>query len=198
MTTTDAVRLFLALNCPPPTRRAIFDATAPLRTAAPSLAWVAQPNLHLTLKFLGERPEAEAAPLARALDAVAAAHAPVAMSLGGLGAFPNQRRPRVVWLGVAPDPKLELLHHDVEAACEALGYEVEGRAFRPHVTLARVRPGRRGGQPDAGAARALADAAREVQFRGSAVVETLDLMQSELGAGGSRYTVLHAAPLRPR
>jgi 2'-5' RNA ligase len=192
------VRLFLALNFPALLRRAIFDATASLRAAAPALAWVTEPRLHLTLKFLGERPDDAVAPLARALDGVGAAHGPVTMSLGGLGAFPSQRRPRVVWLGVAPDPKLELLHHDVEAACEALGYDVEGRAFRPHVTLARVRPGRRGGQPDAGAARALADAAREVQFRGSAVVETVDLMRSELATAGSRYTVLHAAPLRPR
>ena len=194
------MRLFLALNFPAGLQRAIFDGTAPLRAAAPGLAWVAEPRLHLTLKFIGEQPDDAVAPLARALDGVGAAHGPVTMSLGGLGAFPNQRRPRVVWLGVAPDPKLELLHHDVETACAALGYEVEGRAFRPHVTLARVRPGRRsgGGEPDAAAARALADAAREVQFRGSAVVETLDLMRSELGAGGSRYTLLHAAPLQPR
>jgi 2'-5' RNA ligase len=194
------VRLFVALNFPTALRRAIFDAIAPLRAAAPGLAWAAEPRLHLTLKFLGERPDDAVAPVARALDRVGEAHAPVTMSLGGLGAFPNQRRPRVVWLGIAPDPKLELLHHDVEAACASLGYEVEGRAFRPHVTLARVRPGRqRGvGELEAATARALAGAAREVQFRGSAVVETLDLMQSELGAGGSRYTVLHAAPLRPR
>ncbi|HET7458090.1 MAG TPA: RNA 2',3'-cyclic phosphodiesterase [Gemmatimonadaceae bacterium] len=194
------MRLFLAINLPAPLRRAIFDATAPLRAAAPSLAWVAEPNLHLTLKFFGERPESEATSLARALDAVASGHAPVTLALGGLGAFPNQRRPRVVWLGIAPDPKLELLHHDVEAACAALGYELEGRAFRPHLTLARVRPARGGAErPGAdAAARALAGAAREVRFRETAVVETLDLMRSELAAGGSRYTVLHAAPLRGR
>lgn len=190
------MRLFLALNFPASLRRAIFDATAPLRAAAPGLAWVAESRLHLTLKFLGERPDDAVAPLVGALDDVGATHPPVTMSLGGLGAFPNQRRPRVVWLGIAPDPKLELLHHDVETACASLGYELEGRAFRPHLTLARVRRG--GGEPGAEPARALAAAAREVQFRGTAVVETLDLMRSELAAGGSRYTVLHAAPLRPR
>ena len=193
------MRLFLALNFPASLRRAIFDATAPLRAAAPGLAWVAESRLHLTLKFLGERPDDAVAPLVGALDEVGATHSPVTRSLGGLGAFPNQRRPRVVWLGIAPDPKLELLHHDVETACAALGYELDGRTFRPHLTLARVRPGRRGGgEPAAEPARALAAAAREVQFRGAAVVETLDLMRSELAAGGSRYTVLHAAPLRPR
>ena len=61
------------------------------------------------------------------------------MVLQGIGAFPNFRRARVVWIGVEQEPRLELLHHDLELACEQEGFEVEGRPFRPHITLARVR-----------------------------------------------------------
>jgi 2'-5' RNA ligase len=190
------VRLFIAINLPGAERRAIAEATAPLRDAAPSVGWVDETRLHLTLKFIGERPADAAAALAAALRGAAAPHAPLTLEIGGLGAFPTKRRPRLIWLGVAPDPKLELLHHDVEAACAALGYDVEGRAFRPHLTLGRVRQHARGGAGvDAAAAAALARSAREVQDRWTAEVRSVDLMESVLGKGGPRYTLVDAAPL---
>ena len=113
------------------------------------------------------------------------------MRLAGMGAFPNFRRARVVWMGVEQDPRLELLHHDVEVACETLGFEVDGRPFRPHLTLARVKdrlPEER--------ARALSRAARRVDFNADVVVRSLDLMRSELGPGGSTYSTIASAPLR--
>jgi RNA 2',3'-cyclic 3'-phosphodiesterase len=184
------VRIFLAINLPPGERRAIRGATAPMREAARGISWVDEDNLHLTMKFFGEQPEEAVPPLRDALaGAVRDADAPE-LALGGLGAFPNLRAPRVVWLGVGADPRLELLHHDVERACAALGYEVEGRAFRPHVTLGRVRE-RLSGE----AARALAAAAREVRYASTVRARSLDLMASRLGAQGARYTVLAAIPL---
>ena len=110
--------------------------------------------------------------------------------MSGAGAFPNFRKPRVVWAGVDPDPRLELLQHDLEARCAALGYEVEGRPFRPHLTLARVK-----GPVPAGPLRALADAARDLTFEDEVDVESIDLMHSTLSSAGPRYARLHAAPL---
>jgi 2'-5' RNA ligase len=191
------VRLFIAINLPDAERRSIAEATAPLRDAAPSLGWVDESRLHLTLKFLGEQPDESVGALVTALRGAAARHTPLALEIGGLGAFPTKRRPRVIWLAVAPDPKLELLHHDVEEACAALGYDVEGRAFRPHLTLARVRQHSRGGGApvDAAAAAALARSAREVQDRWTAEVRSVDLMESVLAKGGPRYSLVDAAPL---
>ena len=94
-------------------------------------------------------------------------------------------------MGVDQDPRLELLHNDIEVACEALGFAVEGRPFRPHLTLARVKhplPEDR--------VRALTDAARGVDYGVDVTVQSLDLMQSELGPGGSRYSTVASAPLR--
>jgi 2'-5' RNA ligase len=115
------------------------------------------------------------------------------MSLGGFGAFPNFRRARVLWLGVEGDARLELLHHDVELACEAAGVPVEGRPFRPHVTLGRIR------SPIAvERARALARAARGVPFSATQHVAAITLFDSVLAPAGARYRRLHAAPLGGR
>ena len=113
------------------------------------------------------------------------------MSPGVIGAFPNFRRPRVVWMGVSPEPKLELLHHDVEAAAAKLGFEMDGRPFRPHLTLARVKPR----STEAEILRALARAAKHIEFTEELFVESIDLMQSDLSSAGARYRVLASAPL---
>jgi len=200
------VRLFLAINLEPTIRRAIIDATSALRDAAPTLSWVGEARLHLTLKFLGEESESIVGPLSQSIDRVAQRHRTFPMQLGEIGAFPNFRRARVVWMGIEREPRLELLHHDVELACEQHAFELEGRAFRPHLTLARVRD-----RTDVEELRMLSRASKQVEFGGESMVRSVDLMQSVTGkkseggrttAGGresrgSHYERLHAAPLRP-
>jgi RNA 2',3'-cyclic 3'-phosphodiesterase len=185
------VRLFLAINLPSAVRREIFDATSALRDAAPDLAWVSEPRLHLTLKFLGEQPEAAAGVVRAEMDVVADRHKSLAIRLGGIGAFPNFRRSRVVWMGVAQEPRLELLHHDVETACEKIGYEIDGRAFRPHLTLGRVK------HPlDEARARELSRAGKRITYDTEVLVESVDLVRSELSGQGSVYTVVSSSALR--
>jgi 2'-5' RNA ligase len=185
------VRLFLAINIEPAVRRAIVEATAPLRAAAPSLRWGDEGKLHLTLKFLGEQDAPVGPALGESLDAVALRHRRFTMRVGDVGAFPNFRRARVVWIGVEREPRLELLHHDVEVACETHGFELDGRAFRPHVTLARV-----GERPSEDEMRALWRASKLVDFTNDCDVRSIDIMKSTPTAGGSSYETLHAAHLR--
>jgi len=161
-----------------------------MRAAARGVAWTTEERLHLTLKFLGEQPEHAVASVSDALGRLTPAHAPMPLRLAGFGAFPNLRTPRIVWLGVDNHAKLELLHHDVERACADLGFELDGRAFRPHITVGRVRD-----RLAPGVARDLATAARQVEYTGMVQVATVDLMASELLQGGPRYTVLAAMPL---
>jgi 2'-5' RNA ligase len=184
------VRLFFAIELHEALREALDHAIAPLRAAEPELAWVRAEKLHLTMKFLGEVDDAGAARLAAAAEAVAARHRPFEMTLGGVGAFPNFRRARVVWMGVESDPRLELLHHDLELACGEAGFEVEGRPFRPHITLARVRA-----PLVLDRARPFARAARRVAYAASDEVRALALLESALGPHGTGYRRLHAAPL---
>ena len=188
---TAPLRVFLALNLPAPVRGAIAAATAPMRAAAHQLAWFEEEDLHLTMKFLGAQPSAAVETLRRALAPALARIVPVTLDVGGLGAFPDLRAPRVVWMGVAADSRLELLHHDIELICAAEGYELEGRPFRPHITLGRAR--------DAlaeGPARALRSAAKMVHHATRVPVDSVEIMASRLEAGGVRYTALESVALR--
>lgn len=188
------MRLFLAINPDADARRAVIDATSGLRDAAPTLSWVDAARVHLTMKFLGEQPADIVPPLGTLLDQVVTRHRRFPMSIGEVGAFPNFRRARVVWMGVHRDPRLELLHHDVEVACLQLGFELEGRAFRPHLTLARVRD-----RTAVDELRRLSRASRKVRFEGSTDVRSIDLMRSvtDADAGHARYECLHSSALRP-
>jgi 2'-5' RNA ligase len=122
---------------------------------------------------------------------IARTHVAPAVHLGTVGAVPTFRRPRVIWMGIEPEPRLELLHHDVELACDKLGHELEGRPYRPHLTLARVRHP----LPD-DQLKTLRLAAKRIRFSDEFFARTLDVMQSVPGPGGSNYSVLVAAPMR--
>lgn len=161
-----------------------------MREAAPEATWVREENLHLSIKFFGELPDTAPRELATILTSVASAQQPLDLRISGLGAFPNLRAPRVVWMGVQHDPRLELMHHDIEATCAANGYALDARAFRPHITLARVRD-----EMPLSNARALAVAARAVGYKGVQQVSALSLLESTLGPAGPRYTRVASIPL---
>ena len=184
------MRLFIAINLPESERHALHESTAPLRTAARSVTWVAPDCIHLTMKFLGERAAEDVPMLREAVATVARRFQPLRLDVSGVGAFPHLRAPKIFWIGVAADPKLELLHHDLEVACEALGHDVEARAFRPHITLGRVKR-----EVSAEQVAAMARMATNVRYRGTIDVRSVDVMQSELSSAGPRYTVLAAVPL---
>ena len=186
----ETVRLFLALELPAPLLDELEQAVVPVRDEFRGFSWVRPGKRHLTLKFLGEVENSRLDGLAAAADQVARRHRPFAMEIGGIGAFPNFRRARVLWLGVEQEARLELLHHDVEVACESVGFEIEGRAFRPHITLARVRS-----RLDTDEARRLTRAAKKVDFSATAPVEEITLFESTPGQGGSHYRRLHVARL---
>lgn len=185
------MRLFLAVNLDLGVRRALLEATAPLRTAAPTLSWVDESRLHLTLKFLGEQSEGVVPQVSASVTEVADRHKQFTIRLKDVGAFPNFRRARVVWLGIERDPRLELLQHDVEVACQGLGFELEGRTFRPHLTLARVKD-----RTEIEELRQLSRASKRIDFEEETEVESIDLMLSKPNGSAVRYERLHAAPLR--
>ena len=155
--------------------------------------WVAPAGAHLTIKFLGAVGRGRVEALEGALRSVAGAHQPFLLRTGPPGAFPNPRRPHVIWLGLTgPLDRLAALHGDVERALGDLGFPPEDRPFRPHLTLGRVREGAR---PDDFSG--LDAAFEEIRRQASAPVpvDALHLMRSHLGSGGARYTTLVTAPL---
>ena len=190
---TASRRLFLAIELPGDLLSAMEAAIEPLRVEAPSLAWTMSQSRHLTIKFFGDVAPDRAESLAQMVDEVSRSHRPFAIHLAHVGAFPNFRKARVVWLGVEHESRLELLQHDVEVAAESLGFELEGRAFRPHLTLARVRE-----VLDVDRARRLARAAKKVDFTASVDVAELTLFESTLAPTGARHRRIHAATLGGR
>jgi 2'-5' RNA ligase len=187
------MRLFFAIELPEDVQDLLDEATTGLRAEAPDLAWVHREKRHLTLKFLGDVADDALPRLAEAADHAAARHGALDMSVREIGAFPNFRRARVVWIGVEQERRLELLHHDLELACEAAGFEVEGRPFRPHITLARVR------SPLAvDRMKSFARAARSVRVHATVPVRQITLFESTLAPSGARYRCVHSATLGGR
>ena len=138
------MRLFVALNLPAAVRQAAWAAVEPLRAAAPSgVTWVREDALHVTLRFLDDRSPEFAADLASRLTGALTRAALPRVELATVGAFPDLRRPRVLWLGGPTNSALTELYHHVEHSCSALGVEAEPRPFRLHVTIGRVRQGAR-------------------------------------------------------
>jgi len=185
------IRLFFAINVPPDCRERIAGEALPLREAAPSVAWIRTPLLHITLKFIGEREETVVESLAGTAREVAARARPLRLAFSHFGAFPNLRRPHVVWLGITTGAdELARVAMDLDGACEALGVTPESRPFRPHRTLGRVKRALSKRE-----CTALAQAARGASSQETVTVNSIDLMRSDLGRTGPAYTVLASAPL---
>ena len=176
----------MALNLPDATRRALWAATEPLRDLDLPVKWVRPDGIHLTLKFLGETDDARGPELVAALRRAATGARVLPVAVEGFGAFPDPAHARVVWVGMAAEPALELLQHAVEREFAPLGFPTEGRAFRPHLTLGRAKRDAR-----AGAFGELEPALAGLTFAETVVLESVDLMRSTLQSAGAVYEMVH-------
>jgi 2'-5' RNA ligase len=183
------VRLFVAITLPDDVRRDILRAAEPVRRLGLPVKWVEVDGIHLTLKFLGEVVTGRLSELVAGVERAARRARAFTLPIGGFGAFPTAARARVVWVGCEAVPALELLQHDVEREFATLGFPLEGRPFRPHLTLGRAKRDARNGVPG------LAEPLARLVYQGEVVVRSVALIESELSAAGARYTVRHAAAL---
>lgn len=185
------MRLFLAVDLGGDLRERIHRDAAALREAAPSVAWVRATSLHITVKFLGEVADATLPGLVSAVGEAAARHPVFKMELQGVGAYPNSRRPRIVWLGAVEAGAMASLARDLDLACASLGFPREDREFSAHVTLGRVKQAL--SPPALRSLTAAADAAGAAY---DLLVDAVKVMRSELTPQGSRYTEMASLPLR--
>ncbi len=194
MTTRDEeLRLFVAIELPNNVRDALGRLQTELRRCGlERLRWVRPEGIHLTLKFLGETPSDRVPAIKEALAGAAEGMRVHSLSLGRAGTFGGNRNPRVLWVDLTGDSQtLDSLQSRVDEALARIGFPREGRAFAPHLTLARVRP--EATREDAGplqtALASLSVPATEFQAR------EVSLMHSTLGPGGAVYERLAAFPL---
>lgn len=182
----DTWRIFCAVEVPPVVRQRVLQHIESIRKAVPDAkaSWSRDANIHLTLKFLGDITPAAVTKLSSAAARAVAGLAPFPIQFKDTGVFPNQRQPRVLWIGVTEaSNKLTELHARLEAEAAKEGFEREGRRFHPHLTAARLR------QPVN--ARALAEAHQRLGFAPVEIlVSELLVIRSELSSAGSKYTVI--------
>lgn len=176
------MRLFVAIELPEELKREIGKIQEQLRKSGADASWTRPEGLHLTLKFLGEV-EKSRVPAIRDALAVTQGTGAIRVEISGAGAFPNERVPRVLWLGVQGDlERLGTLHEAVGQAMTALGFERDERKFSPHLTLGRIRfPQPRDNWQER------IEAIRDVKLAGFEAGK-VSLMKSELKRDGAVYT----------
>ncbi len=131
------MRLFVALDLDEEILLRIQKYISSVAGFAPDLRWVRPESLHITLKFIGERPQGEIDRIEEALGSVQAPSFPVVV--GRYGFFPNAKFPRAFWTGVEAEAALTILVSAIEHTLAPLGISRENHPFSPHITLARGR-----------------------------------------------------------
>jgi 2'-5' RNA ligase len=188
------IRAFIAIDLPPDVQDCLEQVSANLKeqVGEKSVRWVSVPNIHLTLKFLGDVSENNLDVLKEIIRAEAALQKPMEFSVGRLGAFPKMVRPRVIWVGVEAPQELVSLQRGIEVRTAKVGYPKDKRKFSPHLTLGRVS---RNATP--GEVREIGEvlSASKVGFLGVARVPEIHLFRSDLKPTGAVYSKLFSAPL---
>lgn len=189
-----AVRSFIAIPLSSEIHKKLGQVSHTLRQNLPAVPvrWVNPDNIHLTLKFLGDVSLSNLEILQNILASEINTYPQFEISVGELGAFPNQRRPRILWIGVKSPPELKEMQFNIETNLERLGYPREDRPFSPHLTLGRLN-------------RNVSDQDFEkitkvlttlnVGFLGADRVKEVNLYRSDLKPGGAVYTRIFTAHL---
>ena len=188
------IRAFIAIDLTVEIHKRLDEIIAMFKSQLDNVPvrWVPAVNIHLTLKFLGDVSVTNLKVLTDLLKTEVAGHRPFEVSVGGAGAFPNNRRPRVIWVGVEAPPELMLVQGGVEAAMARIGYPREERSFSPHLTIGRV--SRSANSNDIHAISKVLDSNR-IGFLGATCVREICLFRSDLHPSGAIYTILRRFPL---
>ena len=153
------------------------------------IKWERPEKLHLTIKFLGGTEETVIPDVIDLVSQSAKATRPFVIDIGGTGAFPSVRNPRILWLGVSESTGvLKDLAVSIDNGCTELGFEPETRAFKPHLSLARIRDPRHAGEIGT---RHAANEFGPFRFTCNEIV----IYESHLGRVESTYERLHTAKL---
>lgn len=146
------------------------------------VSWVRAENLHITLRFLGEISAASVGDLKKVAEVAVEGLAPFEVKLDKLGAFPDLRRPRVLWVGSTEISEGALkLHAALEKNLSLLGFEPEEKNYKPHVTLGRIKEIKKSEMED------LAQRLEQITFSYVARAQSITLMESKLTPAGSIY-----------
>jgi 2'-5' RNA ligase len=187
------IRAFIAVDLPGDVQECLSSISNQLKEQMGSvpIRWVSPENIHLTLKFLGDVSLNNISVLTEVLSIETAAIKPMVISVGGIGAYPKIRSPRVVWVGIEAPQEMYSLQRSIDTQLNRIGYAPDKRKFSPHLTLGRV--SRNATPPEV---RAIGDvlASQKIGYLGIARIQGIHLYRSDLKPSGAVYSKLFTAP----
>ena len=184
------IRCFIAIEIPGTIQNQLARIQDALRKQIQKASWVKPSNIHLTLKFLGEVDPGDLASIGEAIEKATRRHRSFSLHIGGVGAFPNLARPRVMWVGVKVGAgRVSGLTQDINIALSHCGFSFDTKKFNPHLTIARLKE-----RIDL---RPYTDHYRQYdRINGAEMsVDTISLVQSQLHPQGAIYSTLQSYSL---
>lgn len=173
-------RLFIAINPPQDARDTLGSVVNNLKGLVSGVKWVDKENMHITLQFLGETGEEEAAAVNKALSRLAGKYQSFFLELAGITAFPSLDSARVIVAACEQNAEAARVKHEIDKELRSvIGYKPDRRTWVPHITLGRVKKGCRVKMGD----KRLPQASSQFQAR------SIDLMSSRLSPVGPEYNI---------
>lgn len=134
------MRTFIAIELPKEIKDALAKLQEQLKSSGADVKWVQPQNIHLTLKFLGERDDKKVAAIGEIVEKVVKNKPVFKASIASIGAFPNINSPRVIWIGLDQgDKETKEIALELEEKIAKIGIPKEDRAFSSHITIGRTR-----------------------------------------------------------
>lgn len=188
MQNNQRARTFIAVPVQPP--RGLRKVLEKLEQMGSAVRPIPADQMHITLKFLGPTELEDVMPVCRILKEMRNQFKCVRLAFKGLGAFPREDRPNVIWAGVKDETLLAEMAKHLEREMEMLGYPRERKGFHAHLTLARIKA-----KPPEELFQLLSDR-RDAEW-GEVTLDTLKFYRSELKPQRSQYHEMQTVRLPP-
>ena len=132
-------RIFIAIRIDPQSE--LLEAYDDLkeRLEGEKIKWVEEDNFHLTINFIGEKPENDVKKIIQALETVSAKFAPFKLRIKGLGTFGKRDNPNIVFTKIVGADDLFELSEAVKKSLLKIGIRGNNKPLKPHLTLGRIK-----------------------------------------------------------
>lgn len=186
----ETLRIFIAIELPEEIQKKLGDFANSIKNSQDKISLVSPQNIHLTLKFLGNVPINDIASIQSIISETAKLYTPFEASVKGTGIFPNERSPRILWIGTDKGKEtIKKIYTDLENKLASIGIPKEERGFTAHLTIGRIKY-----------IKDIKEFAQNISKHkedlfGNFVVNGISLVKSTLTPKGSVYEILHMAKL---
>jgi 2'-5' RNA ligase len=182
------IRSFLAFELPSEIKEVLTRVYGEVTRSSLDVRWVRTEGIHLTVVFMGDIEESDISPMGEQIGGVCSRYGPFTISLKSMGCFPNNRNPRVLWVGLEGDlERMSRFRDEIQRKLVPFGIREEKRDFRPHLTLGRFKkPGKKAAETEK----------LLLNYKGltspACSLKELIFFKSDLRSGGAVYTKMRS------